>query len=114
MTQDYKYFEEHTVYEDYVSGHTVFPCYSISPVPAQEVIWFSLDWKIPCVLYWVNRDMPKNVVSPAQNPLTVDVFLEDKCLALNNGARKVITFTPLAADEMPGQGKVQNSLFNTI
>jgi hypothetical protein len=50
--------------------------------------------------------MPKSVVPPVQNPLTIDVFLEDKCLALNNGARKVITFTPLAADEMPGQGKV--------
>jgi hypothetical protein len=49
--------------------------------------------------------MPKNVVPQVQNPLTVDVFFEDKCLARNNGARKMITFTPLAADEMPGQGK---------
>jgi hypothetical protein len=49
--------------------------------------------------------MPKNVVPPVQSPLTVDVFFEDKCLARNNGARKMITFTPLAADEMPGQGK---------
>lgn len=49
--------------------------------------------------------MPENVVSKVQNPLTVDVFFEDKCLARNNGARRMITFTPLAADEMPGQGK---------
>lgn len=49
--------------------------------------------------------MPENVVSKVQNPLTVDVFFEDKCLARNNGARRMITFTPLAADEMPGQGE---------
>jgi hypothetical protein len=49
--------------------------------------------------------MPKNVVPQVQNPLTLDVFFEDKCLARNNGARNMITFTPLAADEMPGQGK---------
>ena len=80
------------------------PHCSISPVPAQEAIWFSLDWKIPCVLYWVNRDLSKDMVSPLQNPITVDVFGEDKCLARNNGARKMITFTPLAAEEMPGPG----------
>ncbi|KAJ9580135.1 hypothetical protein L9F63_004208 [Diploptera punctata] len=84
----------------------VFNDFSISPVPAQEAIWFSLDWKIPCVLYWVNRDMTKNVVSPIQNPITVDVFGEDNCLARNNGARKMITFTPLAPDEMPGPGDI--------
>ncbi|XP_069700683.1 PAN2-PAN3 deadenylation complex catalytic subunit PAN2 isoform X2 [Periplaneta americana] len=89
-----------------VSQWYIFNDFSISPVPAQEVIWFSLDWKIPCVLYWVNRDMPKNVVPPIENPLTMDVFCEDKCLARNNGARKMITFTPLAADEMPGQGDI--------
>ncbi|KAJ4434124.1 hypothetical protein ANN_16444 [Periplaneta americana] len=94
-----------------VSQWYIFNDFSISPVPAQEVIWFSLDWKIPCVLYWVNRDMPKNVVPPIENPLTMDVFCEDKCLARNNGARKMITFTPLAADEMPGQGTVTRRYF---
>ncbi|XP_021925783.1 PAB-dependent poly(A)-specific ribonuclease subunit PAN2 isoform X2 [Zootermopsis nevadensis] len=89
-----------------VSQWYIFNDFSISPVPAQEVIWFSLDWKIPCALYWVNRDMPKNMIPPAHNPITIDVFLEDRCLALNNGARKMITFTPLAADEMPGQGDI--------
>ncbi|XP_023706705.1 PAN2-PAN3 deadenylation complex catalytic subunit PAN2 isoform X2 [Cryptotermes secundus] len=89
-----------------VSQWYIFNDFSISPVPAHEVNWFSLDWKIPCVLYWVNRDMPENVVSKVQNPLTVDVFFEDKCLARNNGARRMITFTPLAADEMPGQGDI--------
>lgn len=89
-----------------ISQWYIFNDFSISPVPAHEVNWFSLDWKIPCVLYWINRDMPKNVVPPVKNPLAIDVFLEDKCLALNNGARKMITFTPLAADEMPGQGDI--------
>jgi hypothetical protein len=49
--------------------------------------------------------MPKNVGPRVQNPLTLDVFFEDKCVARNNGTKNMITFTPLAADEMPGQGK---------
>ncbi|XP_066994616.1 PAN2-PAN3 deadenylation complex catalytic subunit PAN2 [Anabrus simplex] len=83
----------------------IFNDFSIAPVPAQEAVWFSLDWKLPCVLYWVNHKLPSNVVPPAQNPLTIDVFGEDKCLA-RNGGRNMITFTPLAADEMPGRGDI--------
>lgn len=77
---------------------------SITPVNAQEVIWFSLDWKVPCVLYWVSRDLPKDLVPPANNPLTAEVFSEDNSLARNNGARKMITFTPLMVEEMPAPG----------
>ncbi|PSN30631.1 hypothetical protein C0J52_22424 [Blattella germanica] len=89
-----------------VSQWYVFNDFSISPIPASEVIWFSLDWKVPCVLYWMNRDTPKDLSPPVQNTTSIDVFGEDKCLARNNGARKMITFTPLAADEMPGPGDI--------
>lgn len=73
-------------------------------VPEQEVTWFNLDWKVPCVFYWINRDLPSHF-SPSHvpNPITVDVFGEDKCIARDRG-RKRITFMPLGIDEMPKKG----------
>nr|CAD7205207.1 unnamed protein product [Timema douglasi] len=83
----------------------IFNDFSISPVSAQEVVWFSLDWKVPCVLYWTNHHFPATAVPPLHNPLTMAVFGEDECLARNSG-RRLITFTPLALDEMPGKGDI--------
>jgi PAB-dependent poly(A)-specific ribonuclease subunit 2 len=81
---------------------SVLFCHSITPVQAQEVVWFSLDWKVPCVLYWISKDQ-KNLTEPLiQNPISSDVFGEDNCLARNG--RKMITFTPLASEEMPSEG----------
>lgn len=77
---------------------------SVAQVPQQEVTWFNLDWKVPCVLYWVNRDLPSTFVpSEIPNPITVDVFGEDKCIARDRG-RKRITFMPLGVDEIPKEG----------
>ena len=87
---------------------------SITPIPAQEVVWFNLEWKVPCVLYWIARDispLSPGATSPLPevvNPVTADVFCEDKCLARSNiGSRsRLITFTPLSADETPQRGDI--------
>ncbi|XP_034247710.1 PAN2-PAN3 deadenylation complex catalytic subunit PAN2 isoform X2 [Thrips palmi] len=89
-----------------LSNWYLFNDFCITPVNAQEAIWFSLDWKVPCVLYWVSRDLPKDLVPPVNIPLTAEVFNEDNSLARNNGARKMITFTPLMAEEMPAPGEL--------
>ncbi|XP_071446379.1 PAN2-PAN3 deadenylation complex catalytic subunit PAN2 [Hetaerina americana] len=88
-----------------VSQWYIFNDFSIMPIVAPEVVWFNLEWKIPCVLYWMRSDLPSDFVSPIHNPISLDVFGEDKCLA-RNGGRKMITFTPLAADEMPSEGEI--------
>ncbi|XP_044730900.1 PAN2-PAN3 deadenylation complex catalytic subunit PAN2 isoform X2 [Chrysoperla carnea] len=82
----------------------LFNDFSVTAVPAQEAVWFSLDWKVPCVLYYVanDLDMTKTDVS---NPLTQDVFGQDKCLARSDNS-KSITFTPLSAAEMPQPGEL--------
>lgn len=69
-------------------------------------MWFPVGWKIPCVLYWKQRHQTQPVypIEPI-NPITVDVFGEDKSLAQRG--KKRITFTPLTADEMPGEGSLQ-------
>lgn len=39
----------------------LFNDFSICPVPAQEAVWFSLDWKIPCVLYYATSEVTNGV-----------------------------------------------------
>lgn len=82
----------------------IFNDISISWVPAQEAVWFSLDWKVPCVLYY-STDEVFNARSEIAPSITQDVFLEDKCLARSGGTRG-ITFTPLATTEMPKPGEL--------
>ncbi|XP_042210473.1 PAN2-PAN3 deadenylation complex catalytic subunit PAN2-like isoform X4 [Homarus americanus] len=85
-----------------VSHWYLFNDISIQPIAPEEAVWFPCGWKTPCVLYWQRRQIPSETqeIEPI-NPVTVDVFGEDKSLAQRG--RKRITFTPLTADEMPGE-----------
>lgn len=82
----------------------IFNDISISAVSAQEAVWFSLDWKTPCVLYYSSNEVMNGCTEITQ-AITQDVFVEDKCLARSGGTRG-ITFTPLSATEMPKPGEL--------
>lgn len=84
----------------------LFNDFSVASVPAQESVWFSLDWKVPCVLYYTADELDMTRVD-VLNPLTQDVFGQDKCLARSDSTRS-ITFTPLSALEMPQPGLLSN------
>ncbi|XP_049859077.1 PAN2-PAN3 deadenylation complex catalytic subunit PAN2 [Schistocerca gregaria] len=83
----------------------IFNDFTVTPVPGSEAVWFSLDWKLPCVLFFTNRNLPSELVPPPLNPLTADVFREDESLARGCGQR-MITFTPLGTNEMLGRGDI--------
>ena len=59
------------------------------------------SWKIPCILFYQAKAIdPALSEISIKNPITAEVFLEDKSLA-QRGGRKRITFIPLSSDEMP-------------
>ncbi|EFA09006.2 PAN2-PAN3 deadenylation complex catalytic subunit PAN2 [Tribolium castaneum] len=80
----------------------LFNDFSISTVSMQEAVWFSLDWKIPCILYYSSRGIlkAKSEISP---PISKEVFTEDACIARSWGT-SAITFTPLTDNEFPKKG----------
>ncbi|XP_060522024.1 PAN2-PAN3 deadenylation complex catalytic subunit PAN2 [Cylas formicarius] len=80
----------------------LFNDFNISPVPAQEAVWFSLDWKTPCVLYYSCTDLA-DYKSEITHPLSREVFTEDNCIARSGGTRG-ITFTPLHDNEVLKSG----------
>uniref|UniRef100_A0A8D8V831 PAN2-PAN3 deadenylation complex catalytic subunit PAN2 n=1 Tax=Cacopsylla melanoneura TaxID=428564 RepID=A0A8D8V831_9HEMI len=86
----------------------IFNDFCISQVTGQEAIWFSLDWKIPCVLYFTEHSLMQSSITTEfpPEPISWGVFSEDVSLAENNRGCRAITFTPLSADETPQPGEI--------
>lgn len=77
----------------------LFNDFSICPVPAQEAVWYSLDWKVPCVVYYASPDVLNTKPSDAVKPLSRDVFNDDTSIIRNGGTSVGVTFTPLRDNE---------------
>ncbi|KAK6190508.1 hypothetical protein SNE40_002365 [Patella caerulea] len=76
--------------------------FCIEPVERPEVTQMNLDWKIPCVLYFIRRNITDFHECKVVNPITADVLLNDHGLV--NPKRRKITFSPLQPDELPKKG----------
>lgn len=73
----------------------LFNDFSICPVPTSEALWYSLDWKVPCVVYYTSPEAKCG--EPGVKPLSRDVFNDDTSIIRNGGTG--ITFTPLRDNE---------------
>ncbi|XP_044014087.1 PAN2-PAN3 deadenylation complex catalytic subunit PAN2-like [Aphidius gifuensis] len=82
----------------------IFNDNNITAVEPQEAVWFDLNWKIPCVLYYTALSSQKTAEEPFVSPLTHDVFSNDKCVARN--PTRDVTFTKLTSDEMLKKGEL--------
>jgi len=82
----------------------LFNDFSISPIEKYEACHFNLQWKVPCVFYYIKRDLDILHQSKFENPITSDVLFENTSLVTPR--RKHVTFTPLDDEELPGHGDV--------
>ncbi|CAH1395057.1 unnamed protein product [Nezara viridula] len=74
----------------------IFNDFSITAVPTHEAVWFSMDWKLPCVLYWRQRSLVRGTVHPVAN-ISADIFLTGpKCSSV----------LPLGSHEIPKRGDI--------
>lgn len=87
-----------------VSQWYIFNDFSITTILPSEATAVHPSWKLPCVLFFQSRETSAEIAElEYKNPITPEVFLEDKSLA-QRGGRKRITFIPLSSDEMPKKG----------
>jgi len=103
-------YPEHISANNALSQWYIFNDISVSPVIGQEAVWFSLDWKVPCVLYWISRnnEITFDIESEISDPvITAKVFTESVYLNSPTNGNDVIL-----DEEIPKSGKI-NTYFKT-
>ncbi|XP_031636125.1 PAN2-PAN3 deadenylation complex catalytic subunit PAN2 isoform X3 [Contarinia nasturtii] len=84
----------------------IFNDFSIAPVSEQEAVWFTLDWKVPCVLFYSSTEAIAHngkditIEAMSSNPFIHDIFSQQIC----KNKQYDLTFKPLTSDEMPKKG----------
>ncbi|BFG05341.1 PAN2-PAN3 deadenylation complex catalytic subunit PAN2 [Drosophila madeirensis] len=99
----------------------IFNDFSISPVSPQESVWFTLDWKVPCVLFYRSIEeesdsasSPDSTEAPeesqpseeaADSPVCLsNPFLQDMVSPISSNLSTDATLKPLQSNEMPQSG----------
>ncbi|XP_017044463.1 PAN2-PAN3 deadenylation complex catalytic subunit PAN2 isoform X2 [Drosophila ficusphila] len=108
--------------EDPQNQWYIFNDFSISPVLPQESVWFTLDWKVPCVLFYRNVEDDSESASTTSSTVTesddtvpsesssdsptnlTNPFLEDITNPIPGNVSTDATLKALQMDEMPQSG----------
>ncbi|XP_055538321.1 PAN2-PAN3 deadenylation complex catalytic subunit PAN2 isoform X2 [Wyeomyia smithii] len=81
----------------------IFNDFSISPVSVQEAVWFTLDWKVPCVLFYTSTGLrdeqgdDKECLTQYVKPFTNDLFRQANAGSATAGDKN---FKPLDSKEI--------------
>lgn len=83
----------------------IFNDFCIKKVSEDDILTFTLDWKIPAVLFYRKSDMTfeDSDIQSLSSPFTLSNLLEEKFSSKYEFDRK--NFLPLADDEVPKQGE---------
>lgn len=81
----------------------VFNDFNINPIQLDEAPWYTLEWKVPCVLFYTSTDMPAES-SDVQRDTLVNPFVQDYFTQPAAKKRYDLTFKPLTSNEMPKAG----------
>ncbi|XP_041478319.1 PAN2-PAN3 deadenylation complex catalytic subunit PAN2-like isoform X1 [Lytechinus variegatus] len=81
----------------------IFNDFSIQPIDKFDATQFNLDWKVPCVLYYMRNDATSHYDITITNPI-IDSCLQPSGISKASGFKPHMTFTPLAQDEVIGEG----------
>ncbi|XP_055596073.1 PAN2-PAN3 deadenylation complex catalytic subunit PAN2-like [Uranotaenia lowii] len=102
----------------------IFNDFSISPVSVQEAVWFTLDWKVPCVLFYTSSTLlrdeegyGKECLTQYVNPFTNDLFMEpEPSNNTNTESTDDKNFKPLGSEEIfqPGDLVAMDAEFVTL
>ncbi|XP_072179674.1 PAN2-PAN3 deadenylation complex catalytic subunit PAN2-like [Diadema setosum] len=80
----------------------IFNDFSIQPIDKMDAIQFNLDWKVPCVLYYMRNDVTSRYDITIQSPITASV-LQPSGISKATGFKPHVTFTPLSTEEDLGE-----------
>ncbi|XP_033156019.1 PAN2-PAN3 deadenylation complex catalytic subunit PAN2 isoform X1 [Drosophila mauritiana] len=108
--------------DDPPSQWYIFNDFSISPVSPQESVWFTLDWKVPCILFYRHVEDDSESASTTSSTVTEseetipsesssvsptnlsNPFLEEIVSPMLGNLSADATLKPLQSDEMPQSG----------
>eukprot|EP00051_Salpingoeca_urceolata_P017489 m.238457 g.238457 ORF g.238457 m.238457 type:complete len:1258 (+) comp18968_c0_seq2:2845-6618(+) len=80
--------------------------FSVTPTKQSEAVFYNMQWKVPCVFYYVRRDFHKRFETKVNLPLSFyqHKLLHDKSIAMQPMRQSATV--PLTSSELPKQGDV--------
>ncbi|XP_071845900.1 PAN2-PAN3 deadenylation complex catalytic subunit PAN2-like isoform X2 [Apostichopus japonicus] len=82
----------------------LFNDFSIESIDKLEAIDFNMDWKVPCILYFVNSRINEKYDLEIHNPNEVSILQPRASLAEHSFVQPHMTFTPLGPGEAIKEG----------
>ncbi|XP_020913872.1 PAN2-PAN3 deadenylation complex catalytic subunit PAN2 [Exaiptasia diaphana] len=80
----------------------LFNDFAITPISPIEAAVFNLDWKLPCSIMYIRRDLNSRHDLKIRQTIDDSILFKDHSVSEKQGRSKA--FTRLTPDELPGEG----------